>query len=223
MLVNIFLRTIMIYFVTLIAIRIMGKREVGELSPFDLVVSIMIAELGVIAIEDGEKPLLASIIPIFTLVGIEVLISFLAMKSIYLRRIISGVPNILIKNGNIKKEELYKSRYNIHDLLSQLRKKDIFNVKDVEFAILETSGDLSVIPKSQKRPVTPQDLNLETEYEGLAINLIIDGEIIYDTLDKIGLTKKDLKKKLLENGFESEKNILLATIDTQGEFYFCQK
>ena len=223
MLLNIFLRTILIYFVTLIAIRIMGKREVGELSPFDLVVSIMIAELGVIAIEDGEKSLLTSIIPIFALVGIEVLMSLLAMKSFWLRRWISGVPNILIENGNIKKEELYKSRYNIHDLLSQLRKKDIFNVSDVEFAILETSGDLSVIPKSQKRSLTPEDLNLETNYEGLAINLIVDGKINYKGLSEVELTEQKLKEKILENGYESVEEILLATINTEGEFYFCKK
>ncbi len=223
MFINIFLRTVMIYFITLLAIRIMGKREVGELSPFDLVVSIMIAELAVIAIEDGEKSLLTSIIPIFSLVGIEVLMSFLAIKSFWLRRLLSGVPNILIKNGDIKKEELYKSRYNIHDLLSQLRKKDIFNVSDVEFAILETSGDLSVVPKSQKRSLTPEDLDLETDYEGLAVNLIIDGNIDYDALSKVELTKQDLRKKILENGFEDVEEILLATIDTKGEFYFCKK
>ncbi|MCK8827186.1 DUF421 domain-containing protein [Natroniella acetigena] len=220
---QLFLRTILIYFVTLFAVRLMGKREIGELSPFDLVVSIMIAELAVIVIEDRGSSLWYGIIPLLTLVGIEIFISYISLKSEIIRKAANGTPNIIIKNGEIIKEELRNSRYTIHDLLAQLRQKDIFRITDVEFAILETSGDLSIIPKSQKRMVTPKDLNLDTEYEGLPIILIADGKINYKNLENLDLDETWLLGKLKEENINYPKNVLLATLENNDEFYVAKK
>ncbi|WP_408956297.1 YetF domain-containing protein [Natroniella sp. ANB-PHB2] len=220
---QLFLRTVLIYFLTLSAVRLMGKREIGELSPFDLVVSIMIAELAVIVIEDRGSSLWYGIIPILTLVAIEIIVSYISLKSELIRKLVSGTPNIIIRNGEIVKEELRNSRYTIHDLLVQLRQKDIFRITDVEFAILETSGDLSIIPKSQKRMITPKDLNLDTEYEGLPIILIADGKINYKNLKKLDLDEEWLLEKLKEENINYPDNVLLATLETNGDFYVAKK
>ncbi|WP_027340566.1 DUF421 domain-containing protein [Halonatronum saccharophilum] len=216
---NLFLRTVYIYFITLTAIRLMGKREVGELSPFDLVVSLMIAELGVIVIEERSLTLWQGILPIFTLAGIEILMSYLSLKSNFLRRILNGRPVILIKNGELMKGEMKKSRYNIHDLMRQLRKEGIFEVSDVEFAILETSGELSILPKSQKRGLTPEHLHIPTEYEGLSLTLIADGEIDYNALNNAGLDEEWLLKELRKREINSPKDVLLATLESDGNIY----
>lgn len=216
-------RTVSIYVFTLIAVRLMGKREVGELTPFDLVVSLMIAEVAAVVIEDHQAPMMHAIIPIITLSGLQILISFISLKSETLRQFLNGSPSILIKNGEIIEEKMKSSRYTIHDLLSQLRENGIFNIQDVEFAILETSGDLTVIPKSQKRAVTPEDLNIDTEYEGIPTILINDGKINYSNLEKIGMSKEWLLNKLKEHGVESIEDVLAATLDTTGELYITTK
>jgi uncharacterized membrane protein YcaP (DUF421 family) len=216
-------RTVFIYVFTLLAVRIMGKREIGELTPFDLVVSLMIAELGVVLIEDHSAPLIHAIIPIISLSGLQIIISFLSLKSESVRKLLNGSPSILIKNGEIVEDEMKKSRYNIHDLLAQLRENGIFNIVDVEFAILETSGDLTVLPKSQKRGVTPEDLDLETDYEGIPAILINDGKVNHSNLNKVGLDEDWLIKQLQSNNINQIKEVLLATLDPTGELYITTK
>ncbi len=220
---KLFFRTIFIYFITLLALRMMGKREIGELTPFDLVVSLMIAELGVILIEERSTTIWDAIIPITTLAGIEIIISYLSLKSSLVRKLINGTPTILIKNGKIMKEEMQRSRYTTHDLLTQLRENSIFNLSDVEFAILETSGDLTVIPKSQKRGVTPEDLGISTEYEGVSITLIEDGEVNYKGLENAGLDEDWLNKELNKRGINDYSQVLLALLETNGNIYISTK
>ncbi len=170
-------RTVVLYLAVLLAVRIMGKREVGELSAFDLVVAIMIAELAAMSMERINMPLHEGLVPIFTLVGLEILLSYLSLKSHTIRGLVDGAPSIVIANGKIVEKELRKLRYNVSDLIGQLREKDVANIADVEYAVLETSGELSVVLKSSKRPVTPEDLGLPTKYEGLPVPLIFDGHI----------------------------------------------
>ncbi|MGM0471715.1 MAG: YetF domain-containing protein [Bacillota bacterium] len=212
-------RTVLIYFFTLIAVRVMGKREIGELTPFDLVVSIMMAELGAVVIEDHQAPLMHAIVPIITLSSAQILISYLSLKSEKIRKFLNGRPSILIKNGEIAEEKMKDSRFSIHDLMAQLRANGIFNIADVEFAILETSGDLTVIPKSQKRGLTPEDLNIETEYEGIPAILINDGEINHTNLAKVDLDQEWLESELEKKGIDQVNDVLLATLDTTGELY----
>ncbi|SDC59913.1 MULTISPECIES: YetF domain-containing protein [unclassified Candidatus Frackibacter] len=216
-------RTVFIYIFTLLAVRVMGKREIGELTPFDLVVSLMIAELGVILIEDHQAPLIHAIVPILSLSAFQLIISFLSLKSEKMRKLLNGSPSILIKNGEIVEDEMKNSRYNIHDLMAQLRESGTFNIADVEFAILETSGTLTVMPKSQKRGITPEDLDLDTDYEGIPAIVINDGKINHKNLKKLDLNEEWLMSELKKQGVTKIKDVLLATLDTTGELYVTTK
>lgn len=217
------LRTLFIYITLLIVMRVMGKREVGQLSPFDLVVAIVIAELAALPMSEKHIGLFQGIVPIMTLMVAEVVLSWLCLKSIAARKIISGKPSIIIVNGKIDEGQMRRSRYNIHDLLTQLRDKGIANINDVEFAILETSGRLSVIPKSQKRQVTPEDLRISTPYEGLSVPLIIDGRVIEENLEKIDLKTDWLAAELKFRGIDSPADVIFASLDTKGQLYVCEK
>jgi uncharacterized membrane protein YcaP (DUF421 family) len=197
----------------------MGKREVGELTPFDLVVSLMIAELGVIVIEERNTKLIDAIVPLLTLASIELIVSYLSLKSSIIRRLINGTPSILIRNGKIDEQEMRKSRYSIHDLLMQLHENSIFNPSDVEFAILETSGDLTVIPKSQHRGLTPDDLGISTDYEGVPTLLITDGEVNQNGLADVNLDETWLLKELEKRGIKGFKDVMLAVLETDGNLY----
>jgi uncharacterized membrane protein YcaP (DUF421 family) len=217
------LRTIILYLLVMITIRLMGKHQIGQLQPFELVITIMISELAAIPMQDTEIPLLNGVIPIITLLFIQTTLSLLSLKSNRARRVICGNTSILIESGKINAAEMARLRYSLSDLLEQLRLKDIANIADVEFAILETSGKLSVIPKSQKRPVNPEDLHLETTYEGLPLTLILDGKIQHHNLQKNRLTEAWLRAELRKFGFSSCREILLASQDTSGKLFIQPK
>lgn len=215
-----FIRTIILYLLVITAIRVMGKRQIGELQPSELVVTIMISELAAIPMQATSIPLIYGILPILTLIIAEVLFSYITLKSEKARSIISGKPSILIKNGIINEDELRKLRFNLNDLLEELRINNYPNIKDVEFAILETSGQLSVIPKSQKRAVTPEDLNIDTEYEGLPVTVISDGNINYENLNILKLDKQWLLNELKKFNINNPKEVFFASLDTQGNLFF---
>ncbi len=218
-----FYRTIFLYFAVLLAVRIMGKREVGQLSAFDLVVAIMIAELAAMAMEAIDMPLYQALIPIFTLVGLEIVLSFVSMKSHTLRGIVDGTPSIIIANGKVLEKEMFKQRYNMSDLLGQLREKDVSNIADVQYAVLETSGELSVMLKPEKRPVTPQDLGITTKYEGMPTPLIFDGEIHLENLHSLHLDEKWLLHEVTKKGINNIQDVLYASLDTNGKLYISTK
>jgi uncharacterized membrane protein YcaP (DUF421 family) len=165
-------------------------------------------------------PLINGIVPILTLLIAQLALSFIGIKSTKARAIICGRPSILVENGKIKEAQLRKEMYTLNDLLEQLRIKNISNIADVEFAILETNGQLSIIPKSQKRPVNAQDLNIPTQYEGLPLDLVIDGNINYDNLKFSGLDTNWLMQKLSSFGVYSVKDVLFASLDSEGNLYY---
>ncbi|KJS17355.1 MAG: membrane protein [Peptococcaceae bacterium BRH_c4b] len=214
---DIVFRTVFTYFVLLLIIRMMGKREISQLSPFDFVVAIMIADLAVIPLQSSVIALWHGIVPMVILALMEVMLSFAALHSYRLRKILDGNAQIVIKNGCLLKSELRKARYNLDDLLAQLRESGYPNVEDIEVGVLETSGKLSVIPKSQKRPVTPEDLKVPTGYEGLPTILIMDGIVLKQELAGIGVDMGWLEDKLAESGVPARK-VFLATLNTQGKF-----
>ncbi|MBT9174294.1 MAG: hypothetical protein DDT21_02707 [Syntrophomonadaceae bacterium] len=187
---TLFYRTAILYLAVLLSVRIMGKREVGQLSAFDLVVAIMIAELGALAIEQVDMPMYLGLVPIAALVVLEISLSFLSMKSHTIRGIVDGSPSIVIANGKIIEKELRKLRYNMSDLLGQLREKDVNNIADVQYAVLETSGELSVLLKAAKRPVTLKDLGLPVKYEGMPTPLIFDGHVHFKNLHRLQLDEQ---------------------------------
>lgn len=217
----VFIRTIILYTIVIIAMRIMGKRQIGELQPFELAVAIMISDLASVPMQNLGIPLLHGIIPILTMLSIQIIISFITLKSTRARSIICGKPSVLISAGKINESVFQNELYTINDLLEQLRSKNIYNIADVEYAILESNGQLSVIPKAAKRNVTPEDLNLNVKYEAPAIELIIDGDLINENLKKVNLDKSMLEVELNKMGIKRIKDVLFASIDCDGKI-FCQ-
>ncbi|MDP5272767.1 DUF421 domain-containing protein [Chengkuizengella axinellae] len=215
---GIIIRTILIYVVVIIVMRIMGKREIGKLSVIDLVVSIMIAEIAVIVIEDTSRPMLDGILPMVILLLIQIITAMISLKNEKLRKWLDGVPSIIIKNGKLNREEMKKQRYNLDDLLLQLRHNNISDLKDVEFAILETNGNLSVVEKNEKNNSMPNELT-NFRYEGLPLPLILDGKVQDDHLEKINKTRFWFKNQLQEHGVYDFKDVFFCSINHRGELY----
>ena len=177
-----FFRAILLYIIVLIVMRLMGKREIGQLQPFELAISIMIADLASIPMTDAGVPISNGIIPILGLLVMHLLISIINLKSIKAREIICGKPRILIYRGKIDEKALIKERFTINELEERLRGNNIVNLGDVEYAILETSGDITVIQKPEKRNTIPEDFNIVPEYEGISYDLVVDGKIMEKNL-----------------------------------------
>ncbi|HEX2946530.1 MAG TPA: DUF421 domain-containing protein [Clostridia bacterium] len=213
----VFVRALVLYLIVVIVMRVMGKRQIGQLQPFELAIAIMISELAAVPMQNTGIPLVNGIIPILTLLIAQLLMSFLTLKSIRARSIICGKPTILIEKGKIKEEELRKELYTLNDLLEQLRIKDYPNITDIEYAILETNGQLSVIPKSQKRPLNPADMNIKTDYEGITVDVIIDGHIMTNNLDAIGKDRQWLIQEIRKQHYDDPSGILLACVDPAGK------
>lgn len=215
-----FFRAIVLYILVLIVMRLMGKREIGQLQPFELAISIMIADLATIPMAETGIPISNGIIPMLGLLVMHLLISILNIKSTKAREIICGKPRILIFRGKIQEKALKKERFTINELEERLRDNNIFNIGDVEYAILETSGQVTVIPKPNKRNTTPEDFNIEPKYEGIPYDLVVDGKVMYKNLEKIGKNYVWLQKQTKKFGIEPEQ-ALIVTVDGDNQF-FCQ-
>lgn len=209
----IFVRTLILYALIVVVLRLMGKRQIGQLQPSELVVALIIADLAAVPMAEVGIPLINGIIPIITLFILEELLSFLSIKSEAARGFISGKPSIIIEHGVIMEEELGKLRYTLNDLLEQLRLKNFSNIEDIDFAILETSGQLSVIPKPECKPVTKKDMKVSTTVQHLPVTLIIDGRTISDNLHKIGLSSDWLVKELKKQKIDSAKKVFFGYLD----------
>ena len=216
-----FIRAIILYIIVLVVMRMMGKREIGQLQPFELAISIMIADLASIPMADTGIPITNGIIPILGLLVMHLVISILNIKSIRAREIICGKPSILIYRGKIDEKVLKKERFTINELQERLRGNNVVNLGDVEYAILETSGEVTVIQKPNKRNTTPEDFNIMPDYEGIPYDLVIDGKIIYDNLKILDKDYDWLKKEVNKFGFNPEE-ALIVTLDGNNQI-FCQK
>jgi len=228
------IRTVMIYFVVLIFLRLMGKREIGKLSIFDLVISVMIAEIAVIVIEDDKVPMMHGILPMAALVLIQILIAYLTLKSRRLRLLFDGKPSVIIAKGKLNRNVMRKQRYNLDDLMLQLRENQIATMGDVEFAILETSGKLSVIEKHSNDDGPRRDSETDSKqdgkvippqfrYEILPIPLIMDGKVQDENLAKLGKDRFWLKNQLQHHFVHDVKKVFLCTIDHKGRLFVDMK
>ena len=215
-----FFRAIVLYIIVLIVMRLMGKREIGQLQPFELAISIMIADLASLPMTETGVPISNGIIPILGLLVMHLTISMLNMKSTKAREIICGKPSILIFRGKVDEKVLKKERFTINELEERLRDNNIFNIGDVEYAVLETSGQVTVIPKPNKRPTTPEDFNIEPKYEGSPYDLVVDGKVMYKNLEKLGKNYIWLQRQTEKFGIKPEE-ALIVTIDGNNQFY-CQ-
>jgi uncharacterized membrane protein YcaP (DUF421 family) len=202
----IIIRTLFLYLLITFIFRIMGKREIGELSILDLVVFIMIAEMAVMAIEQPNDPIIHTILPMGVMVLVQFITAWFSLRSKSFREFVDGKPTVLIHNGKIDEKEMKKQRYNHDDLLLQLREKDVFNLADVEFAVLEPSGSLSVLKKEKQSPDT------------LTLPLILDGQVQSNHLELMGKTSFWLRKELRERGYKEISEISFCSFHN-GQFY----
>lgn len=202
----ILLRTFFLYILILIIFRLMGKREIGNLSILDLVVFIMIAEMAVVAIEKPKDSLIHTILPMVLLMFIQITSSLISLKSKRFRDFVDGQPTIIINRGQVDEKAMRKQRYNFDDLMSQLREKDIRSIADVDFAILESSGKLSVIEKEK-------DQNGMTKQGDITIPLIIDGKINENNLQTVGKTNLWLRQELKKHGYADVRKISFCSFE----------
>lgn len=216
-----FVRTIILYILVLIVMRFMGKREIGQLQPFELAISIMIADLATLPMAEPGIPITNGVIPILGLLVMHLIISIINIKSLKVREIICGRPSILIYRGRIQEENMRRERFTINELEERLRGNNVFDIGDVEYAILETSGQISVIQKPNKRTTIPEDFGIEPPYEGISYDLVVDGKIMKENLEKLGKDYNWLLKQVNSFGIKPE-DALIATIDGKGNF-FCQE
>lgn len=223
-------RTMLTYFFLLVLLRLMGKRELGKLSVFDVVISIMLAEMAVLAIEETNKPALHFFIPMILIALLELAMAWLSLKSKRLRDTMVGSAEVIIEHGQIREEAMRRNRLSLDDLMVHLRQKNIKNLADVEFAVLEPTGQMSVFPREQVQPVTREDLNLKPKppvapvtYQGLPIPLILDGKIRDEALEKIGQNKFWLIRELRKRGIKAVKDVSFCSLDERGILYIDKK
>lgn len=213
-------RTLILYFLVVLVMRIMGKPQIGQLQPFELVVAIIISELAAVAMADTEVPLLTGIIPIITLTLAQITLAYWSLKSERARAVICGRPSILIEKGRIMESELRRLRMNINDLLEQMRVKNYPNIADVDYVIMEPNGEISIIPKGRARPVVISDLEKRVADPGLPLVLVIDGTIITHNFIKLGLTQERVLSVLKQQGVKDLKDLFFANIDATGKIFW---
>jgi uncharacterized membrane protein YcaP (DUF421 family) len=214
------IRTLILYVLVLIIMRLMGKRQVGQLEPFDLVITIMISDLASIPMSDTKIPLLNGIIPIVTLLALEITLSLIQLKSRLARTVLTGRPSILISNGEINISKLKEQKYSLDDLFEEMRIKGYYDLKDVQYAILETSGKLSIFPKSELNPASKKDLNIKTVPETLPVSLINEGIINYSHLKLLNKDEKWLYSTLKSKHISDIRDVFLAVMDSSGKFFY---
>ena len=214
--VAILIRTIVLVCFAVFAMRLMGKRQIGQLQPFELVIAIMIADLASTPMESLDTPLWRGVMPLFTTVALHQLFTLLSLKSQKLRAFFSGRPTVVIHNGQIDYKALEKLCFNLNDLLEELRAGGILTPTEVGTAIMETSGKISVFPKSQHRALTPADMQIETGYEGIPLTLVMDGRLQKENLPLCGQDEVWLRMQLNRLGFKSMRDVLLCYLDTDG-------
>lgn len=215
-------RTVVVYILIMVVMRLMGKRQIGELQPTELVITILLSELVAIPLQDNEYPLLNSVVPVMVLVSIEVINSVISMKSRLFRRASQGNPVMVIRDGVIDQEEIKQLRFTIDDLLSALRQKDVFDLAQVQYAVLETDGQFSVLLKPEYRTITPKDLQVAPGNGSMPCLVIGDGKVIPEALRECGITRKRLSTILRGKSVE-EQDVFLMTVDGQENVLLIRK
>ena len=209
---NLFIRSLVLYFVLLVAMRLMGKRQLGELQPFELAITLVASDLVCIPMADASIPILYGVIPVFSLFLVHILITKLATKSIKFRKFLNGKPIIIIEKGNILADVMKELNLNIDDIMEALRGAGYFNPSEVEYAILETNGNLSVMPKSENRPRCPLDVNLKADEAQIPVAVIMEGEFVAENLSKLQGDVKEKVLQLLSNLGVNRQDVLVALV-----------
>ena len=217
-----YLRTMLLYGVLIAVIRLMGKRQIGQMEPSEFVVTMLVANLASIPMQDAGVPLFLGLIPILTVLGMELVLSHLSLESIHFRKLLCGKPVILIENGNILQKNLRRTRVTIDELMGHLREKDVLDVQSVQYAILETNGNLSVFPYPKEKPASAKDAGVAVKKQYMPIAVISDGVLLRDNLRRLGKDEVWLNRILEEKGATCKQTWLL-TADGQGRVQFYRK
>lgn len=218
-----FLRTIILFLLTTIVIRLMGKRQLAQMQPYEVVITLMISDLATLPMADVEIPLLGGVIAILTLLLMHSLLSALSFASIKLRRVICGRPSVLVRDGKICEQELQRLCFDLSDLMEGIRANGVIGLQETGSVILETNGTLSVFPSADHRPATRKEQGLPPLYDGIPLTLILDGKLQERTMRIAGLDAGWLRRTLQAQGIERDADVLLAALDTQGALLVQEK
>ena len=219
-----FVRTIILYVFLMVGLRLMGKRQIGELEPSELVMTMMISDLAAVPMQDFGIPLLSGLVPILTLLALSLLLSQLSLRSLRLRTLLCGTPVVLIRRGQLQQSAMRKNRFTIDELMEELREQGISRIEDVKYAVLENSGQLSVFPWTAQQPPTAEQLGLDLEDDvTLPVVLINDGRILRRNLTACGRNEAWLRKQLSREKVSSPREVFLLTLDEQGQVLCVRK
>lgn len=216
-------RTVALYFLIILGIRLMGKRQVGELEPSELVFTLLIADLAAVPMQNFGIPLLTGVIPIVTLLCVTLLISILTMRSIRFRAILCGKPSIVVRDGKLCQEEMKKNRFTLDELSEELRIQGVSDIQTIKYAILETNGQLTVLLKAKEMPLTAAQAGMSPREPGLPVLIISDGRLMSDNLERRGLNEAWLDNELRRHHVKSVKEVFILSVNELGEIYFAKK
>ena len=215
------IRTVILYILIIAGVRLMGKRQVGELEPSELVLSLLIADLASVPMQDLGIPLHAGVVPILALLSLTMILSVLTMKSIRFRTLMCGRPSIVVRDGKVDQGEMRRNRLTVDELLEELRGQGVTDLKDVQYAVLETSGQVSVLLRPQAQPVTPRQLSLNVTEQLLPVLLINDGRLLRDTMKKMDVDDAWLRQQLKREHLTDPSQVFLLSLD-QGGNVICE-
>ena len=216
------IRTVIMYIFVSLGIRLMGKRQIGDMQPNELVVTLLISEIAAIPLQDTSQPILNGVIAIFILVCLEIVISVITMKSIRFRKLMSGKSIVIIKNGIVDQKAMKKVRMTVLDLIELLRGQSVFDISTVAFAVLEVNGNLSVLLNTDEQAVKNKDLNINVSKEGIQIPIICDGKVIDESLKSLNIDMNTVNKKLKSEKTNCE-NVFLMTMDRYDNYNIIKK
>ena len=212
------IRTVILYLLIIVGIRLMGKRQIGQLEPSELVLSLIIADIAAVPMQDFGIPLVMGVIPILTLLCLSTILSVLTVKSIRFRALLCSRPSVVVRDGRILIPEMVKNRFTIDELMEELRVSGVTDLGKVKYAVLETTGRISVVPVAEEQPVTARNLGLTVSEAGLPVVLISDGHVIHRNLKGRGLSENWLNQQLNARKL-SAKEVFLLTVDEAGGVY----
>lgn len=216
------IRSVIIYITVILAVRIMGKRQIGELKPHELVVTVLVSQVASIPLEDNSMPLANMFIPILIFVSFEILVSAISMKSLSFRNLLQGRPIFVIKNGKLDEKQMKRLRFTMDDLVDAVRQKDVFDLSTVQDAVIETNGTVSVLKKSEYSPVTPHQLSLSVEEESTPISVVIDGKPVTEYFSEEKIRNSEIEL-IVSSTHKDISKIMLLTIDDNGNTFIIPK
>lgn len=216
----VFIRTILLYLAIILALRLMGKRQIGEMQPTELVITLLIAEVASVPMQSNDIPMVYGLISIVVLVSLEVILSFLSLKSLFVREAISGRPSIIVENGTIRQREMRRQRFSLSDLSEELRLQRVNRLSDISYAVLETTGKLSLFLKPECEPVSKRDLTIEVRDPGIVRMLVSDGVVSKRAMQELSLTQEELLQ-VLQRQQLSLQEIYYLSVDGEGNPVEC--